>query len=98
MDDDKLLLDVLSHKPGKSTFEVWQEIAAKGDLEGKNGFTFYAFSYRLGLLQRWIEGDAHAFDLVKQAVKRWEDTGALPPDLDWRYWESHNHLPPFVIP
>lgn len=92
-DDDFPLID-LDYVPGKTTFEIWQEFAARDELEGKAGFTFWAFSSQLALLQRWVEGDARAFDLVKQAVMRWEETGEIPPSLDWKYWElTRNYLP-----
>jgi len=83
--------------PTQTIFEAWLEYANNGKLEGRAGFTMYAFADRLALLPGWYGGDPVVFELVKEAVKRWEDTGAIPPELDWRYWESHSGLPPFLV-
>jgi len=95
---DVELQELLCAKPTGSVFGAWLKMAKAGRLEGKGGFTQYAFADRLALLPHWFEGDARAFDLVNQAVKRWVETGVIPPKLDWRYWESYKVLPPFIVP
>ena len=41
-DDDFPLID-LDYVPGKTTFEIWQEFAARDELEGKAGLRFGRF-------------------------------------------------------